>query len=60
MKKKVPDAVKELRERIEDMVRLFGLCETEKFLHITIFGFRSRVFDKNTVIEIGEDKEREK
>lgn len=60
MKKKVPDAVKELRERIEDMVGLFGLCETEELLHITIFGFRNRTWDKNTIVAIGADREREK
>lgn len=60
MDRKRPDTVKELRERIEDMVKLFGLPETEELLHITIFGLRSRTWNKNTIVAIGADREREK
>ena len=60
MRKKIPDRMEKLREDIMDAVRLFGLVETEEMLHITILGVRSRVFEKDVVIEIGEDKQREK
>lgn len=58
--KKRPDKMKELREEIEATVRLYGLAETEETLNIVILGMRSRVCNKNLVVEIGADTGREK
>ena len=54
------EVFEKLRERLLDLVSLYGLSDVEKAIGITICGVRSRCWDKDVVIEIGEDVRREK
>lgn len=44
------------RKDIEELVSLYGLLFVEERLGVVVIGIRSHVFDKNIIVEIGEDK----